>query len=258
MVRSHTDRGYDEDLQRLREKLLLMGAKVEDMLASSMRALTTRDTELAKKTMLIDRQINRLEMEIDDECLRLLARRQPLGSDLRFVTTTLKAVTDLERMGDLGVNICDRVEELNKEAALKPYVEVVAMAEVAQGMLRDALDAFVLHDVERAQAVVERDPTVDAFYKSIFRELLTYMMEDPRTIFRATRVQSIAKYIERVADHAVNLSEMVVFMVRGKDIRHAGRLAVRGQAREAVPAMDSKRDLFEAPDGSTRGKKNGA
>jgi phosphate transport system protein len=253
MPRTHSDRAYEEELRHLREKLLLMGAKVEEMLAASMRALTTRDTELAKQTVLIDRQVNRLEMEIDDDCLKLLARRQPVGSDLRFITTTLKAVTDLERVGDLGVNICDRVEELNREPALKPYVQIVAMADGAQTMLREALDAFVLHDVERAIAVVERDAAIDAFYKSVFRDLLTYMMEDPRTIFRATRVQSIAKYVERVADHAVNLAELVVFMVRGKDIRHSGRIAP-GAAK--LPAQESKRNLFERAPESTKPKRS--
>jgi phosphate transport system protein len=253
MPRTHSDRAYEEELRHLREKLLLMGAKVEEMLAASMRALTTRDTELAKQTVLMDRQVNRLEMEIDDDCLKLLARRQPVGSDLRFITTTLKAVTDLERVGDLGVNICDRVEELNREPALKPYVQIVAMADGAQLMLREALDAFVLHDVERAIAVVERDAAIDAFYKSVFRDLLTYMMEDPRTIFRATRVQSIAKYVERVADHAVNLAELVVFMVRGKDIRHSGRIAP-GAAQ--LPAQESKRNLFERAPESTKPKRS--
>ncbi len=220
-----------------------MGAKVEDMLTSSMRALARRDTKLAEKTMAVDREINRLEMEIDEACLRVLARRQPVASDLRFITMALKLVTDLERMGDLGVNICERVIELNEEEPLKPYVEVVNMAEAAQGMLRDALDAFVEGDIERAHSVIDRDSVVDAYYKSIFRELLTYMMENPRNIYRATRVQSIAKYIERMADHATNLAEMVVFMVRGKDIRHAGR---GGKSASRIP-LESKRDLLELP-----------
>lgn len=222
-TRSHPDRDYDGELRKIREQLLLMGAKVEEMLSSSMRALTTRDSELARRTMQIDAQINRLEVETDDLCLRVLARRHPVASDLRFVTMSLKVVTDLERIGDLGVNICERVLELNDEAPLSPYVELVAMSDLAQGMLREGLDAFVAGDVARAQAIVERDANVDAHYGNIFRALLTYMMEDPRNIFRATRIQSIAKYLERAADHATNLAEMVVFMVRGKDIRHANR-----------------------------------
>jgi len=159
-----------------------------------------------------DKKINQLELEIDELCMQILARRQPVASDLRFITMALKLVTDLERIGDLGVNICERVIELNAEPPLKPYVD-----------MHEALDAFVAADADRAQRVIVRDRNVDAYYTQIFRELLTYMMEDPRNIFRATRLQSIAKYLERIGDHVTNLGEMVVFMVKGKDIRHGGR-----------------------------------
>jgi len=143
-----------------------------------------------------------------------------VASDLRFITIALKIVTDLERIGDLGVNICERVVELNQEPPLKPYTSLQMMAEAAQGMLREALDAFVAGDVERAQQVLTRDKIVDDYYGQIFRELLTYMMEDPRNIYRATRLQSVAKYLERIGDHATNLAEMVVYLVKGTDIRH--------------------------------------
>jgi phosphate transport system protein len=262
MPRLHTDREYEGELRRIREMLLMMGAKVEEMLGQAMKALVERDSELAERTLYIDRQINRLEVEVDDLCLRVLARRQPVASDLRFLTMALKVVTDLERMGDLGVNICERVMELNEEPPLKPYVEVVNMAEAAQEMLREALDAFVAGDAERAGQIIERDSNVDAYYATIFRELLTYMMENPRNIFRATRVQSIAKYIERIADHATNLAEMVVFMVRGKDIRHVGKLQNRGTSNRppavaaATPAADesdaSLRDLASRAPASRR------
>lgn len=208
----------------------MMGAKVEEMLKLSMRAMTERDTELAENTLYIDRVINRLEIELDDHCLRVLARRQPVASDLRFITMALKVVTDLERMGDLGVNICDRVVELNAEPPLEnrsTYQQLVEMAEAAQEMLREALDAFVAGDADRALAIVERDSKVDALYGELFRALLNHMRENPADVFLATRVQSIAKYIERIADHATNLAEMVVFMVRGKDIRHIGKLERR-------------------------------
>ena len=231
MPRLHTDQAYEGELRRIREMLLMMGAKVEEMLGQAMKALVERDSELAENTLYIDRQINRLELQVDDLCLSVLARRQPVASDLRFITMALKVVTDLERMGDLGVNICERVLELNQEPPLKPYLEVVNMAEAAQEMLREGLDAFVAGDAERAAAIIERDSTVDAYYAAIFRELLTYMMENPRNIYRATREQSIAKYLERIADHATNVAEMVVFMVHGKDIRHVGKLERRGSAR---------------------------
>jgi len=221
--RLHTDREYEQELAQLREQVLLMGAKVEEMIASAIRALVERDSALARRMIDYDRQINRLEVEVDDLCMRILARRQPVASDLRFITMALKLVTDLERIGDLGVNVCERVLELNEEPPLKPYPGIESMADAALGMVREALDAFVAADAERAQAVLARDQVVDAFYSQIFRELLTYMMEDPRNIYRATRIQSIAKYLERIGDHATNLAEMVVFMVKGKDIRHLGR-----------------------------------
>jgi phosphate transport system protein len=221
--REHTNREYEGELRRLREQLLLMGAKVEDIIAGSIRALIDRDSVLAEQMIAGDRKINQLEMDIDEHCMQVLARRQPVASDLRFLTTALKLVTDLERIGDLGVNICERVLELNGEPPLKPYVDMPNMAREVQEMLHEGLDAFVAADVERAQHIITRDRNVDAYYTQIFRELLTYMMEDPCNIFRATRLQSIAKYLERIGDHATNVGELVVFMVKGKDIRHAGK-----------------------------------
>jgi phosphate transport system protein len=219
-MKKHTDKSYENDLEAIREKVLLMGAKVEEMIKSSIRALAQRDSVLAQRMIEYDHQINRLEVEIDDGCLRILAKRQPVASDLRFITIALKLVTDLERIGDLGVNICERVIELNQEPALMSYIGIQNMAEAAEAMVHEALDAFVQGDPDRAQAVIARDKVVDEQYVQLFRELLTYMMENPRNIYRATRLQSIGKYLERIADHATNLAEMVVFMVRGKDIRH--------------------------------------
>ncbi len=222
-TREHTNREYEQELRRLREQLLLMGAKVEEIIRGSIRALMERETALAEQMIAFDKKINQLELEIDELCMQILARRQPVASDLRFITMALKLVTDLERIGDLGVNICERVVELNAEPPLKPYIDMPNMAREVQEMLHEALDAFVAADADRAQRVIVRDRNVDAYYGQIFRELLTYMMEDPRNIFRATRLQSIAKYLERIGDHVTNLGEMVVFMVKGKDIRHGGR-----------------------------------
>jgi phosphate transport system protein len=222
-AREHTNREYEQELRRLREQLLLMGAKVEEIIRGSIRALIERETALAEEMIAFDRKIDQLELEIDELCMQVLARRQPVASDLRFITMALKLVTDLERIGDLGVNISERVVELNAETPLKPYVDLPNMAREVQEMLHEALDAFVAADADRAQRVIVRDRNVDAYYTQIFRELLTYMMEDPRNIFRASRLQSIAKYLERIGDHVTNLGEMVVFMVKGKDIRHGGR-----------------------------------
>jgi len=224
--REHTNREYEQELRRLREQLLLMGAKIEEMIRGSIRALVERETALAEQMISFDKRINQLELEIDEQCMQILARRQPVASDLRFITMALKLVTDLERIGDLGVNICERVVELNAEPPLKPYVDMPNMAREVQEMLHEALDAFVAADADRAQHVIVRDRNIDAYYSQIFRELLTYMMEDPRNIFRATRLQSIAKYLERIGDHVTNLGEMVVFMVKGKDIRHGGRQVI--------------------------------
>lgn len=224
MGRAHTDREYEEELQRLRDQLLRMGATVEELIRSSMRSLVEHDTALAVRTIDADRYVNRLEVEIDGLCMQVLARRQPVASDLRFLTTALKLVTDLERIGDLGVNICERVIELNEEPPLKPYVDLPRMADDVQAMLREALDAFVAGDAARARAVIDRDRAIDQSYEHIFRVLLTYMMEDPRSISRTTRLQSIAKYLERIGDHSTNIAEMVVFMVQGQDIRHPGKL----------------------------------
>jgi phosphate transport system protein len=222
MKREHTDREYESELHKLRERLLLMGAKVEEMLTNSIKALVERDSDLAHRMIAYDDEIDQLEVSIDEHCLRILAKRQPVASDLRFITTALKFVTDLERIGDLGVNICERVIELNAEEPIKPYIDLPKMAEIVQEMVRETLDAFVSQNAEGAQAVLERDNLVDAYYNQVFRDLLTYMMNDPRVIHTGIKVQSIAKYLERMGDHATNLAERVVFMIRGKDIRHQG------------------------------------
>jgi phosphate transport system protein len=161
-----------------------------------------------------------MEVELDGLCLQILARRQPVASDLRFITLVLKVVTDLERIADLGVNVCERVVELDQEPPLKSYVDIPHMGAEVQSMLREVLDAFVAKDAARARKVIDRDHIVDALYAQLFRELLTFMMESGHNVYRATRLQSIAKYLERMADHTTNLAEMVIFMVDGQDVRH--------------------------------------
>lgn len=230
MVREHTDREFEAELHELRDQVLLMGANVEAMIARSMRAVTERDNELARQTIAFDHRVNRQEVLIDSLAHRILARRQPVASDLRMVTTTLKLVTDLERMADLAVNVCERAIELNGEPLLKPLIDLPAMAVLVQQMLRDALDALVVGDSGRAQQVIETDRHVDSFYGQIFRELLTYMMADPRAIPRAMRLQSIAKYLERIGDHVTNLAELVIFKTQGRDVRHLGHVEAEGRA----------------------------
>jgi phosphate transport system protein len=221
----HTDRQYEEQLRALRRELLEMGRTVEKRIGDAVRALVERDSDLAREVIDGDRTIDQMEMRIDDHCVQILARRQPVASDLRTVTIGLKLVTDLERIGDLAVHIAERAVELNEEPPLKPYVDLPNMAETARSMVREALEAFVTADADRAERILDQDNVVDAYYWQIFRELVTYMIEDPRNITRAMRLQSIAKHLERVGDHATNLAEMVVFMVKGKDIRHGGGAA---------------------------------
>jgi phosphate transport system protein len=217
---THTDKTYEHELQELRDRLLTMGGKVEAAIAASVRSLTERDSELAEHVPVQDRDINRLEVEIDDMCRRLLALRQPAASDLRFITTALKIVVDLERMGDLAVNIAERAMDLNQAPQLQPYLDIQKLADLAQGQLKLALDAFVAGDVAKAEEVCKSDDLLDALFLKVFNELLALMMEDSKNIRRATSLMFVAKHLERLGDHVVNVGEMVVYMVRGTDIRH--------------------------------------
>jgi phosphate transport system protein len=228
--RRHTDREYENELAQVRERILLMGARVEEMMTASRKAFLERDAQLANAIIENDQQIDALEVEIDELCLQVLARRQPVASDLRFITATLKLVTDLERIGDLCVNMCERVSELAEDPNYPTQGPVGRIAEAAQSMLHDALDAFVAGDATKAEQVVERDNIVDAYYAQLFPELVAHMMSDPTVVFRSTRMLSIGKYIERIADHATNIGELVVFMVRGLDVRHTGPASNNPQA----------------------------
>jgi phosphate transport system protein len=220
MEREHIIRQYDLELNEIREKLLEMGGKVEVMIANAMKSLVERDSKLADETIAFDHHINHMEVMIDEKCLQVLALRQPAARDLRFLTLALKIVTDLERIGDQCRNIAKRAKELNEEPPLKPYIDLPRMAAAAATMVREALDAFVKGDADLALKVCKDDAFVDNQNDQIQRELLVFMMSDPTTISRAIKVNYISKCLERVADHATNVAEMVIFMVKGKDIRH--------------------------------------
>ena len=220
MEREHIFKQYDAELNEIRASLLEMGGKVEQMITDAMKALVERDSDLARQTIARDHEINHLEMDIDEKCLQVLARRQPAARDLRFVTLALKIVTDLERMGDQSTSVAKRAIELNQEPPLKPYIDLPRMAAAAGTMVKEALDAFVRGDADQAIKVCRDDAFVDALNDQIQRELLTFMMEDPSTITRAIKLNYISKYLERIADHATNVAEMVIFMLKGKDIRH--------------------------------------
>lgn len=220
MEREHIIKQYDEELNEIRTLILQMGGKVETMISNCIQALVDRDSDLAEKTIPADHEINHLEVLIDEKCLEVLARRQPAARDLRFITLALKIVTDMERIGDQCVSISKRVIELNTEPPLKPYIDLPRLAEAARTMVRECLDAFVRGDELLARQVCENDQSVDDLNVQIQRELLTFMMEDPATITRALKLNYISKCLERIADHATNVAEMVIFMIKGKDIRH--------------------------------------
>ncbi|MBP1745529.1 MAG: phoU [Deltaproteobacteria bacterium] len=220
MMEGHIYKAFDMELKELREKLLHEAGLVERAIQDAIKALLERTSDIARKVIEDDDLVNALEVEIDEFCLKLLALRQPAARDLRFITTAIKINYDLERIGDTAVNICERVLELNQEPQLKPYIDLPTMASIVQTMVKESLDAFVKEDVQLALKVTQDDEKVDSYLDQIFRELLTYMMQDARTISRATRLLFIAKNLERMADHAVNIAELVIFMVEGKIIRH--------------------------------------
>lgn len=213
-------RKFEHDLSDLKDRVLRMGSLVEDAIRKSIKALVDRDRDLALAVIDGDHLINTYDVEIEEECIRLLAIWQPTGSNLRFITTAIKIITDLERMGDLAVDICERAIELMEEPQLKPYIDIPRMAEAAQKMLKDSLDSFVSKDPDMALKVCEADDFVDNLNQQIFNELLVYMLQDPKNIARAVRLTYVAKYLERIGDHATNIAEMVVYMVKGKVIRH--------------------------------------
>ncbi|TAL15946.1 phosphate signaling complex protein PhoU [bacterium] len=219
-MEKHTSKSYEQDLEKLREKILRMGGLCEEAIANSMKALIERDVALAKETIARDHIINKLEVEIDEQCIELLALRQPAGSDLRLIITGLKISTDLERIGDLSVNLCERTLELIEAPPLKPLIDLPRMAQKAMSMVHDSLDAYVLRDAELAQSVCARDDEVDRINEQVFRELVTYMIENPSNISRALGLGMVGRYLERIADHATNISQMVIYLVKGKDIRH--------------------------------------
>ena len=214
------ERHRDQDLDRIRQGLLRMGGLVERMISEAMQALLERDDARAHAVIRTDSEVDQLEKDIDGLCNRMLALQQPTAGDLRFLVSTMKIATDLERMGDSAVNIAQAVEVLNQEPPLKPYIDLPRLAEITQSMVRDSLDSFVRKDARAALEVCKRDDQVDALYKQLFRELLTYMIEDPRTVTRALHLLLIARNYERIADHATNVGEDVIFYVEGRDIRH--------------------------------------
>jgi phosphate transport system protein len=214
------ERHFDLDLQQLKERLLTMGSLAETMIHIAIKCLVDRKTGLAQDVFRHEREVNALQIEVDDRCLKMIALHQPAASDLRFITAAMKINADLERIADQAVNITQTTEYLLQEPQLKPLIDVPRMAEIAKKMLKDALDSFVERDENLARSVLVRDDQVDELKEQLFRELLTYMISDPSTIKRGIDLILISRNLERIADHATNIAEDVIFVVAGKDIRH--------------------------------------
>lgn len=218
--KKHTSSHYEMELQGIKDNLIYLGALTEKAIESAMKSLLERDTELARKVIAADAEIDRLDMEMEEKCIRVLALRQPAAKDLRLITTAIKTNGHLERIGDMAVNIAEKAIILNQEPQLKPYIDLPRMSEIVRAMIKSSLDAFVNEDQAIAEKVALEEEWVDKMTEQMFRELLTFMMEDPRTIHRATIIMQIAKNLERIADHAKGIADMVIYLVTGKSVRH--------------------------------------
>jgi phosphate transport system protein len=223
------ERHFDQDLDRVRHMLLKMAGLVEGMVARATQALLDRNNDAATAVIAGDAEVDQLEIDIDEAAQSLLGRKQPVSVDLRFLVAVMKINGDLERIGDSAVNIAQSVLQLNEHPPLKPYIDLPRMSQLVQSMVRQSLDAFVNKDTALATEVCRSDDGVDGLYKQIFRELLTYMIEDPKTVTRALHLLLLARNLERIADHATNIAEDVIYYVEGRDIRHS-----MGQQTEPV------------------------
>ena len=213
-------RHFQEELEQLKTRLLEMGGLAEDRVRSAVRAMVDRDPALVEKVLVSDTAINQLHIEIDDRCFKLLALHQPMAVDLRAIVSAVKINTDLERVGDLAINIAEAVGRYLQHPPVKELIDIPRMADIAQSMLRDALDAYVRRDIALAQDVLNQDDELDALKTQVFRELLTYMLQDPTTIEPALDLILISRHLERIGDHATNVAEDVIFMVSARDVRH--------------------------------------
>jgi len=223
MTSRRTSREYEHELQQLRRKLVVMAERVQRMTLNAVRSVVERNSQLAADVIIEDRDVNREEIEIDELCLLILARRQPMASDLRFVATAMKMVTDLERVGDLSVSIAERAISLNGAPVLRSYEDIQKMADITSEMLNITITAFLEGDARLAETVIERDDEVDDLYHRLANELTDNMTKHSDTIRRSIDVRAVAKNLERMADHTTNIAEMVIYMIRGKDVRHMGK-----------------------------------
>jgi phosphate transport system protein len=213
-------RHFQEELQQLKTRLLEMGGLAEDRVRTVVQALVDRNPALIDRVLSGDGPINQLHIEIDSRCFKLLALHQPMAVDLRAIVSAVKINTDLERVGDLAINIAEAVKRYMRHPPVKALIDIPRMAEIAQRMLRDALDAFVRRDTELAHTVLNEDDALDSLKTQVFRELLTYMLQDPSTIEPSLDLILVSRHLERIGDHATNIAEDVIFMVSARDVRH--------------------------------------
>ena len=218
--KEHTSKIYDRELQEIKGNLLYLGGLVEKAIQNAMKSLLERDSDLAREVIDADDQINKLDKEIEEKCIDLVALRQPVARELRFIATAIKINAHLERIGDMAVNIAEKAIPLNEEPPVKPYIDLPRMSDTTQDMIRKSLDALVREDCDLADEVIKEDETVDNLNDQIFRELVTFMLEDPRTIHRALLIMQISKNLERISDHATSIAIMVVYLATGQNIRH--------------------------------------
>ncbi len=218
--RLHTSAQYERELREIKDSLIYAGALIEKAIDSAMKSLLERNSEIARMVIAGDSKIDLLDMELEDKCIRLLALRQPAARDLRFITTAIKINGHLERIGDMAVNIAEKAILLNEEPRLKPYIDLPRMADITGDMIKESLDALVNENCDTADGVRKKESKVDALNEQIFRELLTFMLEDPKTIHRALLVMQVSKNLERIADHAKGIADMVIYMVTGRSVRH--------------------------------------
>jgi len=222
-AKRHTSAEYERELQEIRDGLLYLGTLTENALERGSAALLERNSELARQIVCDDDQIDRLDFELEEKCIRLLALRQPAARDLRFITTAIKITGHLERIGDMAANIAEKILILNEIPQIKAYIDLPRMAQIVRGMIRKSLDALVGEDVALADRVREEDAVIDQLNEQIFRELLTFMMEDPHKIQICLYIMQISKSLERIADHAEGIADMVIYMVTGKSVRHQSK-----------------------------------
>jgi phosphate transport system protein len=222
----HTSTQYEQELREVKESLIYLGALTEKAIEESIEALLERDSVKARHVIDNDDKIDQLDVEIEEKCIRLLALRQPAARDLRFITTSIKINGHLERIGDMAANIAEKAIILNELPQLKPYIDIPRMSEIARGMIRDSLDALVHDAVDLANKVRIEDEKIDQLNDQIFRELLTFMLEDPRKIHASLLIMQISKSLERISDHAKGIADMVVYMVTGKSVRHETPMAI--------------------------------